>query len=333
MIMLNSTQLSRIDLNLLVLFSVVLEEGHVARAAGRLNLTPSAVSHGLGRLRRVLNDPLFLRTPRGVVPTDRARQLAEPVADVLARVGSVIATAAPFDPSTSRRRFRIGAPDGASAVLLEPLFARLRKQAPGIDIGLVHLMPEQPITADQAWQQGLEMLEARTIDIAVLPLWEVPPRFVARSLYEEDFVAAMRKGHAFARNPNLYAFCQADHALVSLSGDPHGFIDELLAKRGLKRRVVLTVPSFMMALAHLAGSDLIASLPRRLVQHHGARFGLVAAELPLPRKPDPIQAITTKPALMDAGVSWLMDIVAECTQDQPTLRVRRPRPGKGFSPR
>jgi len=119
----NSAQLSRIDLNLLVLFRVVLNEGHVARAAGRLNLTPS-VSHGLGRL-RLLNDPLFLRTSRGVVPTERAKELAEPVADIMARIGSVIATAAPFDPSTSSRRFRIGAPDGASAVLLSPLMARL----------------------------------------------------------------------------------------------------------------------------------------------------------------------------------------------------------------
>jgi DNA-binding transcriptional LysR family regulator len=326
--MLNSAHLARIDLNLLVLFSVVLEEGHVARAAGRLNLTPSAVSHGLGRLRRLLNDPLFLRTPRGVVPTDRARELAAPVAEILARVGSVIATAAPFDPSTSRRRFRIGAPDGASAVLLEPLFARLRKQALGIDIGLVHLMPEQPIATGQAWQQGLEMLQARAIDIAVLPLREVPPRFVARHLYSEDFVVAMRKGHALARNPSLSAFCRAEHVLVSLNGDPHGFVDELLAKRGLSRRVVLTVPGFMMALAHLASSDLIASLPRRLVQHHGARFGLIAAELPLKRKPDPIQAITTKAALMDAGVSWLIEVVAECTQDQPPSRLRIRRRGR-----
>ncbi len=73
--MLNQIDLSRVDLNLLVVFGVVLEEGHVARAAGRLNLTPSAVSHALGRLRDLLNDPLFLRTPKGVVPTTRALEL------------------------------------------------------------------------------------------------------------------------------------------------------------------------------------------------------------------------------------------------------------------
>src|SRR6188474_3264817 len=100
--MLNKIDLSRADLNLLALFEVVLEERHVGRAAERLRLTPSAVSHGLGRLRRMLNDPLFLRTPKGVVPTARATELAAPVAEVLARARSIISTAEPFDPAASK---------------------------------------------------------------------------------------------------------------------------------------------------------------------------------------------------------------------------------------
>ena len=91
----------------------------------------------------------------------------------------------------------------------------------------------------------------------LLPLRVVPPRFEARRLFEEDFVVAMRKGHHFARSPTLAAYSRSQHLLVSLSGDPHGFVDEFLAKRGLKRRVALTVPTFMMALAHL--SSLILS--------------------------------------------------------------------------
>src|SRR3954468_4613468 len=114
--MLNKIDLSRANLNLLVLFEVVLAERNVGRAAQRLKLTPSAVSHGLGRLRRLLNDPLFLRTPKGVVPTARASELAAPIADALARVRSVISSAEPFDPATSTRRFAIGAPDAISAV-------------------------------------------------------------------------------------------------------------------------------------------------------------------------------------------------------------------------
>ena len=121
--MLNRTNLARIDLNLLVLFEAVLEELHVARAAARLHVSPSAVSHGLGRLRRLMNDPLFLKQPKGVVPTERARQLATPVADILARAREVLENTEAFDARRSRRRFMIGAPDGVSAVLLPPLLA------------------------------------------------------------------------------------------------------------------------------------------------------------------------------------------------------------------
>lgn len=308
--MLNRIDLSRIDLNLLVLFSVVLEEGHVGRAAGRLNLTPSAVSHALGRLRDLLHDPLFLRTPKGVVPTSRALELGEPVAEILVRIGKLVASAVPFDPAKSRRRFAIGGPDAVIASVMVPLLERLGAKAPQVDIGLVHLMLEQRGgSVDQPWQGSLEKLEKRDIDVAMLPLSVVPPRFEARRLYDEDFVVAMRKGHAFARSPTQAAYCKSQHLLVSLSGDPRGFVDELLAKRGLKRRIALTVPTFMMALAHLSSSDLIATLPRRLVASQAARFGLVSAELPFKRKPDPIQAVATKAAMMDDGTAWLMELL------------------------
>jgi len=123
--MMNEINLARSDLNLLALFEVIFSERHLGRAAARLNLTASAVSHGLSRLRRLLNDPLFLRVPKGVVPTARAMALADPIADVLARARNVLATAAPFDPAKSQRRFVIGAPDGISPVFLTPLLARL----------------------------------------------------------------------------------------------------------------------------------------------------------------------------------------------------------------
>src|SRR5215207_8579571 len=157
--MLNETDLSRADLNLLVLFAAVLDQRHVGRAAETLNLTPSAVSHGLGRLRRLLNDPLFLKTPKGVVPTARAAELAAPIADILARARSVIATAEPFDPATSRRHFTIGAPDGASAVFLPPLLAELRRMAPGIDVSVRQLLPVPGETSpDDAWRNAFAEL-------------------------------------------------------------------------------------------------------------------------------------------------------------------------------
>jgi DNA-binding transcriptional LysR family regulator len=310
--MLNPVHLSRIDLNLLVLFHVVHEERHVARAAERLSLTPSAVSHGLGRLRRLLNDPLFLRTPKGVVPSARAGELAEAVADIVARATAVLDSAAPFDALHSRRRFTIGAPDAISAVLLTPLLEMLQKRGPGIDIGLVQLLPQhRGRPGIQAWQHTLTAVESHSMDLVILPIEELPARFVGHKLFEEDFVVTMRKGHPFARNPTLARFCKMRHLLVSLTGDAHGVIDEVLAQRGLSRRVALTVPGFMMALSALAETDLLGTLPRHLVERHAAQFGLVFVELPALRRRDPIRVVATQAAMLDAGIAWLFALLKE----------------------
>src|SRR3954471_20896742 len=158
--MLNQINLSRTDLNLLVLFEAVLEERNVGRAAERLNLTASAVSHGLARLRRQMNDPLFLRTPKGVVPTDRASDLAVPIAEVLSLTRKILSSAAPFHAASSTRRFTIGAPDGVSATFLPRLYARLARLAPGIDLSLRHLMPAagEP-SPERAWRHVFTELE------------------------------------------------------------------------------------------------------------------------------------------------------------------------------
>jgi DNA-binding transcriptional LysR family regulator len=325
--MLNEIDLSRADLNLLVLFETVMAERHVGRAANKLNLTASAVSHGLGRLRKLLNDPLFLRTPKGVVPTTRAIDLAEPVADVLARIRNVVATAEPFDPARSRRRFMLGAPDGASAVFLLQLLAALNQSAPRVDIGLQQLLPPKTArSVERAWDETLANLEARDLDVAIIPIDSVPARFVGRVLFEEDFVAVTRPGHAFARNPTLDRYCESTHLLVSSSGDGYGFFDMVLAGQGRSRRVAVTVPNFMMALAVVAESDLVASLPRRLVAMHAARFGVAISELPLSYPHSTVRAVATKAAMMDAGIAWLVDTLERASQaSRDKTRTRRRR--------
>lgn len=270
--MLHQIDLSRIDLNLFVVFEAVLAERHVGRAAVRLNLSASAVSHGLGRLRRLLNDPLFIRNPKGVVPTDRALELADPIARILAQTRSVISTAEPFNPSESTRRFTIGAPDGVSAVFLPPLLARVRAEAPGIDISLRQLLPAQGETApERVWRDAFADLENRATDIAVIPSDDIPARFHRQVLYEEDFVLAMRKGHPFAKDPSLDHYCRMRHLVVSLSGEPYGHVDEALAQHGRSRRVAVTVPNFMFALALIADTDLIGALPRQFATLHAER--------------------------------------------------------------
>lgn len=314
--MLNQIDLSRADLNLLVLFEVVMEERHVGKAAERLNLSPSAVSHGLGRLRTLLGDPLFLKTPKGVVPTERAAELAHSISEILARVRSVVASAAPFNPSRSKRRFVIGAPDGTSAVFLPPLLEALQKAAPGIDIGLRQLLPTPGSTAPYlAWKDALTELEARAMDIAVMPLDAVPARFEKRTLYEEQFVVAARAGHPYRRNASLKRYCDMQHLVVSHSGDGFGFVDAELAKQGLSRRVAATVPNFIFALAVLAESDLLAALPSRFVEMYGSRFGVLAMEAPITLPRFSINAVVPSVAMMDTGVAWLVEMLGRSAPD------------------
>src|SRR5690349_17937353 len=137
--MLNHAQLARVDLNLLLVFDLLFEEQNAGRAAARLNLSPSAISHALRRLRLLLDDPLFLPNPKGMVPTERAQSLAPTIRDIVERVQGVVASSAAFDPAATVRRFRIGAPDGAVSVIVPRLVERLQTSAPGIDLSILQL--------------------------------------------------------------------------------------------------------------------------------------------------------------------------------------------------
>jgi DNA-binding transcriptional LysR family regulator len=329
--MLNEIDLSRTDLNLLVLFETVMHERHVGRAAERISLSASAVSHGLGRLRRLLNDPLFLKTPKGVVPTARALALQTPIADALARVRQVVSAAGPFDPATSGRRFTVGAPDGVSAVFLPPLLQRIRRGAPGVDIAVRQLLPlARETDGERAWRGALSELEARAMDVAVIPSDHAPTRFALRLLYEESFVLGMRAGHPLHRRLTLQRYCSAEHLVVSMSGDAHGFIDELLARSGHNRRVALTVPNFMLALAVIAQSDLICALPARLAATHAERFGLVVAAAPIALGSFRLNVVAPEVAMMDAGVAWfvaqLLDSATALSPAIPRRQVRARQP-------
>jgi DNA-binding transcriptional LysR family regulator len=315
--MLNQIDLSRFDLNLLVLFETVSQERNVARAATRLNISASAVSHGLKRLREALGDPLFVRNPRGVTPTARAAALAPSIAEILAQVRGVVA-ADRFDPKTSRRRFAIGASDGISAVVLPKLLADLSRSAPGIDVSVRDILPP--------FESATAELDERRIDIAIFPLEEVPARFMARRLYPERFVVAMRAGHKLARGMTLKQYCSAAHMLVSHTGAPRGYIDDDLEKRGLSRRVALTAPNFMLALSMLSDTDLLAAVPEGLARAHAKRFDLAIAPLPTHFPAFPIQAIAPAAAMSEAGLAWMMErltLVALGVVSTPVKRGKR----------
>jgi DNA-binding transcriptional LysR family regulator len=213
-------------------------------------------------------------------------------------------------------------------VFLPQLLAAVSRSAPGVDIGVQQLLPAKGArTTERAWEPAMADLEARHLDVAVIPIETVAARFIAHTLFEEDFVVVTWPGHPFARDPTLDRFCAQQHLLVSSSGEPYGFFDSLLAGQNRSRRVAVTVPNFMMALAVVSETDLMASLPRRLVAMHAARFGVVASEMPMPHPPSVVRVVVTKAAMMDAGIAWLvatLEQVSQVPRDQaPSRRKRR----------
>ncbi|MFN5995982.1 MAG: LysR family transcriptional regulator [Paracoccaceae bacterium] len=312
--MLNQIDLSRTDLNLLVLFETVLAKGNVGLAAAALNLSPSAVSHGLGRLRRLLNDPLFLRTPRGVTPTERALELAPRIAEILQGVRAVLGAAEPFDPATSTRRFRIGTPDSAMAVHGPLLVKEIQREAPGIAVSLLHVLPSFRVSpGDSPFAHVLAQLDDRSLDLAVIPDlagMPLPARFLASPLGGDRLVAVCRPDHPFARAPSLETYCAARHVFMSLTGDMTGVIDRMLDQLGYQRVVVASVPNAMLALLMAASTGLLAGVPSSLAEGQAARFGLVATPLPFELTVTPLVAIVTRAAHEDAGIAWLQGLVS-----------------------
>jgi DNA-binding transcriptional LysR family regulator len=153
----------------------------------------------------------------------------------------------------------------------------------------------------------------------------VPARFVAETLYDEDFVIAMRRDHRFGAKPTLARYCTMQHVVVSLTGDPMGFVDHALAEQGKTRRVALTVPNFHMALAIVAETDLICALPRRFATMHAPRVGVVWAEMPLALPRFQTRAIASRAAMRDAGVAWLFALLREVVAGSVTPPRRRTR--------
>jgi DNA-binding transcriptional LysR family regulator len=258
-----------LDLNLLRALDALLDERNVTRAAQRLSLTQPAVSAMLTRLRESFGDPLFVRSQRGIVPTERALQLAAPLKQVLSEIEQMLQPQA-FEPGEAQMTLTIASTDYALRAVVVPFLARLRHAAPGIRAVIV------PVQHERLQAQ----LESGDVDMALITPETTPADLHARRLFNERYVCVMRADHpAAARRLTLERFCALDHALVSYAGGSlSGVTDEALARVGRTRRVTVSVTSFLVLPDILLTSDLIAVVPSRLAQGVG---GLAVVEPPL----------------------------------------------------
>ena len=240
------------DLNLLIALNILLEERNVTRAADRLVLTQSAASRMLARLRATLDDPLFVRTSRGLTPTQRALELAGPLREHLAGLEKLFLERTDFDAATTPRKFRIAAIDYVQVTLLAPLLKRLASSAPLIDFEI-----------RQASVEAERDLDAGGLDLLIRPQQPSAPGVIWTPLYPERYTCLVWNKHP-AQRLTLAGFAAMAHVLVAPRERPGGIVDEVLEQNKLSRRVAVQASTFLLVPYLLIGTQRIATVPERM---------------------------------------------------------------------
>ncbi|MFG0755474.1 LysR family transcriptional regulator [Pseudomonas sp. TYF_14] len=291
------------DLNLLKALDALLDERSVTKAADRLSLTQPAVSGMLNRLRDSFDDPLFIRAQRGIVPTLRAQQLAAPIKQLISDMEALLQQEA-FNPTTSKMFVTVAATDYALRAVVVPFLSALRKQAPNIRVAVravdLASLPTQ--------------LEQGEIDIALVTPEMIPPGALSQRLFDERYVCLMSATHPDAQPATLSLdrFCELDHVLVSPAGGSFsGVTDEALSTINRRRRVCISVSSFLILPELLSTCNLIAVVPERLTP---ADETLVVREPPVDIPGFTKAMIWHGRTERDEGQRWVRSILFESSQ-------------------
>lgn len=293
----DTNALRRLDMTLLLVFVSMMRHRKAVAVAREMGLTQSAISHSLKRLRDAFGDPLFLRQPHGMVPTSVALSLEPVIREAVETLDRALKPPAPFEPGRAEGTVRITANDNEIMTMLPPLLAQLTEQAPGLRVAVRSL--------DRT--AALASLTQGDIDLAMGFFWKLPPAFDAAPLFSQGYRVVARSGHPLAgQGLDLETYCACRHLVVSPSGDLAGIVDEALADRGLRREVVAALPLFMPALETAATTDLVATLPERLVGIYAHRFGLTVHEPPLPLREIVISAVIHRRNAASPLHGWLV---------------------------
>lgn len=304
----NTVHVEAFDLNLLLAFDALWTERHVTRAARRIGVTQSAMSHALRRLRAQLDDALFQATPHGLVPTARAHAIAPALAEALALVRRAVEQTTRFSPATLQRTFTIGTTDYGELVLLPRLMARLCREAPG-----VRLIVRPAI--DSGWRE----LTSGEHDLVLGVAAAQGAGLRGEVLFSDGFVSLLRAGHPAAkRTLTLARFVELPHVLVSPQGRGEAAVDAALRERKLVRRVVLRVPHFLSAPLVIAETDAIITLPERVARAVAAQHGLVMRKPPLPLPRFSFSQFWHARNDGDAAHAWLRELLWSVAKGSPT---------------
>ncbi len=291
-------RLRRLDMTQLLIFSELMLHKKQTVVAEKLGLTQSAISHGLKRLREIFEDELFIRKSDGIEPTARAVLLEPRVLEILQLSRNALSLDQDFDPAREKRVVRLGGLDYEATVFTTPIMKMLGEEAPGIRVSF----------RSTAREAALKELGEGSIDIALGYFWGLQKPFEKIDLFDESYVILAREKHPLlTRELTLERYCEARHLLVSIAGDLHGIVDKTLAKNGLTRNVAGSVPLFFPALATVAQTDLITTIPTRLAHQFAERFALKIMEPPLKLRKFTIGAVWHQRTDTDPALRWFRD--------------------------
>ena len=302
------TPFSDLDIDLILTLDALLTDRNITHAAARLGVSQPALSARLSRLRAIFGEPLFIPSPhgRGVLPTPRAEALRPQVAAVLRGISAMLAPTG-FNPRESNRTFVIALHENPALMLGAELLNHIRREAPGIRLRFA--LPE--------WVNLPQQLESGDVDIYIGVSAGAHDGWVRRKLFEDAFATAQRKGHPRGTGPlDLAQYCALSHLVVSSQGDPFtGFVDQTLAGLGYQRNVVMSTQSYAMAPPLVAGTDLICTLPGRMLQQFATTLDIFPSSLPL--QPIAISMFWHPKNSQDTANAWLREQLLLAAGRQP----------------
>ncbi|MFF2807786.1 LysR family transcriptional regulator [Streptomyces sp. NPDC058000] len=292
---------ANIDFNLLIALDALLEEESVTAAADRLGLSAPAMSRALGRIRRTLGDPVLVRAGRHMVPTPRALEIKAEVRRLVEAAHGVLAPSAPTDPAQLTRSFALNASDLFVTTLGPALVARVAREAPGV---VLRFLGESHV--------DLPLLRDGVADVELGMIDSPEPEIRTERLFEDHAVAVVREGHPLTTRPlTARRFAAAAHLNFSRRGRLAGPIDTALAERGLRRRVVATVPTVAAALMMVRDTDVVGMAAERTAAPMVRGLGLCTLPIPFDLPPMPMGMAWHPRQEADPGHRWLRGVVRE----------------------
>ncbi len=268
-------KLSDVDLNLFVVFDAIYTEGNLTRAGEIIGITQPAVSNSLSRLRNLFDDPLFVRTAEGMVPTPVAQNIIGSVRQALGLIRSSVQESETFDPMVSDKRFRVSMTDLSQAIILPWLFSRIKNEAPLISIDCYHVHRRD---------MNIELASGNldlAIDIPMIP----DPQIRQAPLFSHPHVCVVHKSHPLVNeNMDLNTYLALKHIHISSRRGGLGQVDLTLGKMGQKRNIALRTQHYFATPELVTRTELALTVPRIfadfIVNNAPARYLSLPFEVP-----------------------------------------------------